>query len=75
MVDGTPTMARHARAAGNDPHTFVVGPVRIDIVEPYRTVHLHVEDGVDVPVALDLTFTPARRRTGCAAGRCAPGTS
>ena len=33
------------------------GPVRIDIVEPYRTVHLHVEDGVDVPVALDLTFT------------------
>ena len=32
MIDGTPTMARHAREAGDDPHTFTVGPVQIEIV-------------------------------------------
>jgi hypothetical protein len=56
-IAGTPTMARHARPAGNDPHTFVAGPVRIDIVEPFRTVRLHVDDLPAAPVALDLTFT------------------
>ena len=56
-IGGTPTMARHARPAGNDPHTFVAGPVRIDVVEPFRTVRLHVDDVPEAPVALDLTFT------------------
>ena len=73
MVDGTPTMARHARAAGDDPHTFEVGPVRIDVLEPFRSLRLHVEDGIDVPVALDLTFTartpPVRPAAGDDAGR------
>jgi len=57
MVGTTPTMARHARPAGTDPHSFVVGPVQIEIVEPYRTVRLHVTDVPEAPVALDLTFT------------------
>jgi hypothetical protein len=57
MVGGSPTMARHARPAGNDPHTFVAGPVQIDIVEPFRSVRLHVADVAEAPVALDLTFT------------------
>ena len=56
-IGGTTTMARHARPAGNDPHTFVVGPVGIDVVEPFRTVRLHVDDVPEAPVGLDLTFT------------------
>jgi len=55
-VGGQPTMARHARAFDGDPHTMAVGPVRIDIVEPYRTVRLHVADDPAAPVALDLEF-------------------
>ncbi|MBI3782696.1 MAG: hypothetical protein HY270_04770, partial [Deltaproteobacteria bacterium] len=47
--------ARHVRAYGNDPHTTVVGPVSIQIVEPYKTVKLRV-DGPAAPVAVDLTF-------------------
>jgi hypothetical protein len=35
---------------------MAVGPVRIDIAEPFRTVHLHVDDVAAAPVALDLTF-------------------
>ncbi len=57
MVGGTPTVARHAREAGNDPHSFSVGPVDIEIVEPLRVVRLHVEDRIETPVAMDLTFT------------------
>ena len=57
MVGSTPTVARHARPAGDDPHSFDVGPVHIEIVEPYQKVRLRVEDGIEVPVALDLTFT------------------
>lgn len=56
-VGGVSTMARHARPAGNDPHTFAVGPVRIDIVEAYTTVRLRIDDVAEAPVALDLTFT------------------
>jgi hypothetical protein len=56
-VGGSPTMARHVREAGDDPHTFAVGPVQIEIVEPYRVVRLHVENRIEAPVALDLTFT------------------
>ena len=62
MVGTTPTMARHVREAGDDPHSFTVGPVQIEIVEAYRTVRLQVSDGIEVPVAMDITFsarTPA----------------
>ena len=51
-----------------DPHTMAVGPVRIDIAEPFRTVHLHVDDGAEAPVALDLTFTRPHPRVRAAAG-------
>lgn len=56
-IGGQPTMARHARSAARDPHTFVVGPVRIEVVEAFRTVRLAVDDVPEAPVALDLTFT------------------
>ena len=56
-VGESPTMMRHARPIGTDPHTMHVGPVRIDIAEPFRRVELHVDDVAEAPVALDLTFT------------------
>jgi hypothetical protein len=57
-IDNQQIFALHARPYGDDPHTTVVGPVEIDIAEPYRKVHLRV-DGThtNVAVGLDLTFT------------------
>ncbi|GAC1530280.1 MAG: hypothetical protein NVS3B12_04630 [Acidimicrobiales bacterium] len=56
-VGDVATVARHVRTYDGDPHTMRVGPVHIDIAEPFRTVHLHVADVPDAPIALDLTFT------------------
>lgn len=67
-VGATQTMARHAREAGDDPHSFDVGPVHIDIVEAFQKVRLQVEDGIDVPVALDLTFTARTQPYGLRRG-------
>jgi hypothetical protein len=55
-VDGEFIYARHSREYGEDPHETVVGPVSVEILEPYRTVRLHVDEGAGVPVALHLTF-------------------
>lgn len=55
-VDGQFVTQRHARPYDGDPHTMAVGPVRIDIVEPFKTVRL-VVDPKDSPLGLDLTFS------------------
>jgi len=47
--------ARHVRSYDGDPHTMVVGPASIAIVEPYKTIRLSV-DPVAAPVGVDLTF-------------------
>ena len=72
-VDGDFVYARHVRPYDGDPHTTRVGPVSVDIVEPYRSVRLRVDEGPDVPVAFDATFAaraPAYglRRGGMKAG-------
>ena len=64
-IGDTMTAAHHERPYDGDPHTMAVGPVRIDIAEPFRTVHLHVDDDPAAPVSLDLTFTARTRATGC----------
>ena len=56
-IGDTATMMQHVRHFDGDPHTMNVGPVQIDIAEPFKTVHLHVDDVPAAPVALDLTFT------------------
>jgi len=53
-------MARHERAYDGDPHSFIVGPVAIEIVEPFKTMSLKVE-GPDAPVTLDLVFEARTR--------------
>ena len=55
-VGGGFVYARHVRPYGDDPHTTAVGPATVEVVEPYRTVRLRVDDSPEAPVALDLTF-------------------
>lgn len=56
-VDGVPTFALHERPWGDSPHQTVVGPVEIEIVEPYKRVNLHVAPAPNSPVSLDMTFS------------------
>ena len=56
-IGGQPAVAHHVRSAARDPHTFVAGPVRIEVVEPFKTVRLRVDDVAEAPVSLDLTFS------------------
>jgi hypothetical protein len=53
-IGGAPLFAYHQRPADGDPHTSVVGPVSVVIEEPFRRVHVVVNDadGFDA----DLTF-------------------
>lgn len=58
LIGGDHVFGLHGRDHDGDPHTTVVGPVDIDIVEPYEKVTLKVDPTQpDVPVGLDLTFT------------------
>jgi hypothetical protein len=55
---GQPRVAYHHRPAGDDPHSLTVGPVAIDVVEPFKTLHLAVDAAEpSVPIGLDLTFS------------------
>jgi hypothetical protein len=67
-IGGAMTAAHHERPYDGDPQTMAVGPVRIDIAEPFRTVHLHVDDDPAAAVALDLTFTARTRAHGLRRG-------
>jgi len=55
-ISGVNVFALHDRPYGDDPHAPAVGPVTVEIVEPYRTVRLRV-DPEETPLGLDLTFT------------------
>ncbi len=58
VIGDNHVFALHGRDYDGDPHTTVVGPVEIDIVEPYEKVTLRVDESrPNVPVGLDLTFT------------------
>jgi hypothetical protein len=67
-IGGEFIFGRHVRPYGGDPHSMVVGPARFEIVEPYKTVTLRVEPGLQVPVSLDLTFTARTREYGLRRG-------
>jgi hypothetical protein len=67
-IGGVPTIARHERPYDGDPHTMQVGPVRVDIVEPFRTIHLGVDDGPGTALGVDLTFTARTQPYGLRRG-------
>lgn len=54
---GNHVFALHARDWAGDPHRTEAGPVGVDVVEPYRTVRVTVEEAPTVTNTLDLTFT------------------
>ena len=54
---GEMTAMRHDREVDGDHHEMRVGPVTIDIAEPFQRVDLRVEEGPTVPIAIELTFT------------------
>ena len=66
-IAGQQIFARHSRPYDGDPHTTVVGPVTIDIVEPFKTVRLTVDEA-SAPVGLDLTFTARTQAYGLRRG-------
>jgi hypothetical protein len=55
-VGGERLFAHFTRPYCGDPHTSTVGPVSIEIVEPYRSVRLRA-DASEAPVGVDVTFT------------------
>jgi hypothetical protein len=68
-IGGRQIFALHERAHDGDPHTPRVGPVSVEIVEPYQRVRLAV-DAADptVPVGLDVAFTARTRAYGLRRG-------
>lgn len=66
QIDGQHIFARYERPYGEDPYSTVVGPVTVDIVEPYETVRLHADAGATV--VLDLTFTARTQPYGLRRG-------
>lgn len=71
-IGGELVFARHSRPYDGDPHTMAVGPVRIDIVEPYQTVRLRVDPSAS-PVGLDVTFSARTRACGLRRGTMTAG--
>ena len=55
--NGQLTIARHQRATGANPHELHVGPVHVDIVEPFKTLRLRVDEDPAAPLALSETYT------------------
>jgi hypothetical protein len=66
-IGGQQVFARHVRPYDGDPHTTVVGPAAIEIVEPYETAKLRV-DAAKAAVGLDLTFRARTRAHGLRRG-------
>ena len=54
-VDAQRLVAHFSRPYGDDPQRSTVGPVSVEIVEPYRELRIRV-DAADAPVGLDVTF-------------------
>lgn len=66
-IDGTLLLAHADRPWGDDPHTTEVGPVRVDIVEPFRRIHLRIDDFDGF--SCDLTFSARTGPYGLRRGR------
>lgn len=56
-VDGEAFFSRWSRPVNAAPERTEVGPVSVQILEPYRRVRLRVEAGPDQRIGLNLTWT------------------
>ena len=59
-IGGEAVFARHSRPYAGDPHTMAVGPVRVDIVEPFRKVRLFVDAAIAIIVKAIADFEACR---------------
>jgi hypothetical protein len=66
-VGGQPIFGHHQRPYEGDPHTTVVGPVSVEIVEPYQKVKVDVEEHGGL--AMELVFTARTPAYGLRRGR------
>ena len=67
-ASGTQLFKRYSRDAGGDPHSTVIGPAAIRIVEPYKRVEIEVDDE-EGDLQLELTFTARTPAYGLRRGR------
>jgi hypothetical protein len=67
FIDGQRLFAHFTRPYGDDPHTPVVGPISVEIVEPFKTVRLKADAAV-APVGFDITFTARTQAYGLRRG-------
>lgn len=54
-VGGAPVLGHHIRDHAGDPHTTEVGPIRVEVVQPYEELRLWA-DPAGCELGLDLTF-------------------
>ncbi|MEE8400060.1 MAG: hypothetical protein V3S89_13700 [Desulfobacterales bacterium] len=66
-VGKDPIFLWHNRPYGDDPHKPTVGPVSIDIIEPYKTILLKVDPETS-PLGMDITFTARTQPYGLRRG-------
>jgi len=67
-INGDSILDYHIRTFdGGDPHTTCVGPISIDIVEPFKTIKL-TADGNSAMVGMDLSFTARTQAYGLRRG-------
>ena len=57
------------RPYDGDPHSMTVGPARFEIVEPYKTVELHVDPALDAGRGSRRQFDPGLLFVGGLAGQ------
>jgi hypothetical protein len=67
FMDGQRLFAHFTRPYGDDPHTSVVGPISVEIVEPFKTLRL-TADAALAPVGFDITFTARTQAYGLRRG-------
>ncbi len=68
LIDGTRRFAHVTRPYAGDPHTSVVGPVSVEILEPFKTLRLRGGGAGDTPIAFDVTFTARTQAYGLRRG-------
>ena len=66
-IDGQRLFGHFTRPYGDDWHTSVVGPISIEIVEPFKTLRLK-GDAAGAPVGFDITFTARTQPYGLRRG-------
>jgi hypothetical protein len=67
FIDGERLFAHFTRPYGDDPHASVVGPIRVEIIEPFKTLRL-TGDGAEAPVGFDITFMARTQAYGLRRG-------